>query len=70
MMAFYTTSSILILLFSVESGLFSAFELNIKPSDFLQAWRFCLNFADILGLWPFTLDEFLQAFHDYVSTFG
>lgn len=35
--------------------------------NLLMAWRFCLNFADILGLWPFTLDEFLQAFHDYDS---
>nr|GME13977.1 phosphoinositide phosphatase SAC8 isoform X2 [Ipomoea batatas] len=30
------------------------------------AWRFCLNFADVLELWPFTLDEFVQGFHDYV----
>lgn len=22
---------------------------------------------DVLGLWPFTLDELVQAFHDYVS---
>ncbi|CAN4084106.1 unnamed protein product [Withania somnifera] len=35
--------------------------------NLLMAWRFCLNFADILGLWPFALDEFLQAFHDYDS---
>ncbi|XP_060192893.1 homeobox-DDT domain protein RLT1 [Lycium barbarum] len=35
--------------------------------NLLMAWRFCLNFADILGLWPFTLDEFIQAFHDYDS---
>nr|GMD66415.1 phosphoinositide phosphatase SAC8 isoform X1 [Ipomoea batatas] len=32
----------------------------------LQAWRFCLNFADVLELWPFTLDGFVQGFHDYV----
>ncbi|GKU96347.1 hypothetical protein SLEP1_g9594 [Rubroshorea leprosula] len=30
-----------------------------------QVWRFLITFADILGLWPFTLDEFVQAFHDY-----
>lgn len=35
--------------------------------DPVQAWRFFLTFADVLGLWPFTLDEFVQAFHDYVS---
>lgn len=34
-----------------------------------QVWRFCITFADVLGLWPFTLDEFIQAFHDYVSSF-
>ncbi|VFQ58861.1 unnamed protein product [Cuscuta campestris] len=33
----------------------------------LMAWRFCINFADVLELWPFTLDEFVQAFHDYDS---
>lgn len=26
-----------------------------------------MTFADVLGLWPFTLDEFVQALHDYVS---
>ncbi|XP_031092699.1 phosphoinositide phosphatase SAC8-like isoform X2 [Ipomoea triloba] len=31
-----------------------------------MAWRFCLNFADVLELWSFTLDEFVQGFHDYV----
>ncbi|KAK4420574.1 Homeobox-DDT domain protein RLT2 [Sesamum alatum] len=30
----------------------------------LMVWRFLINFADVLGLWPFTLDEFTQAFHD------
>ena len=34
---------------------------------FFQVWRFLITFADVLGLWPFTLDEFVQAFHDYVS---
>lgn len=31
----------------------------------LMVWRFLITFADVLGLWPFTLDEFIQAFHDY-----
>lgn len=26
-----------------------------------------MTFADVLELWPFTLDELVQAFHDYVS---
>lgn len=30
-------------------------------------WKFLVTFADVLGLWPFTLDEFVQAFHDHVS---
>ncbi|KAM7271111.1 hypothetical protein ACFE04_030325 [Oxalis oulophora] len=33
----------------------------------LMVWRFLITFADVLGLWPFTLDEFVQAFHDYDS---
>ena len=32
-----------------------------------QVWRFLITFSDVLGLWPFTMDEFVQAFHDYVS---
>ncbi|KAL6992497.1 hypothetical protein U1Q18_010607 [Sarracenia purpurea var. burkii] len=35
--------------------------------DLLMVWRFCITFADVLGLWPFTLVEFVQAFHDYDS---
>ncbi|PIN06555.1 Transcription factor PHOX2/ARIX, contains HOX domain [Handroanthus impetiginosus] len=35
--------------------------------NLLMVWKFCLTFADVLGLWPFTLDEFVQAFHDYDS---
>ncbi|GAV60333.1 Homeobox domain-containing protein/DDT domain-containing protein [Cephalotus follicularis] len=35
--------------------------------NLLMVWRFLITFADILGLWPFTLDEFVQAFHDYDS---
>ncbi|XP_019423523.1 PREDICTED: homeobox-DDT domain protein RLT1-like isoform X3 [Lupinus angustifolius] len=35
--------------------------------NLLMAWRFFIAFADVLELWPFTLDEFVQAFHDYDS---
>ncbi|XP_052203484.1 homeobox-DDT domain protein RLT1-like isoform X2 [Diospyros lotus] len=35
--------------------------------NLLMVWRFCITFADILELWPFTLDEFVQAIHDYDS---
>ncbi|KAL4289870.1 hypothetical protein GQ457_14G009610 [Hibiscus cannabinus] len=35
--------------------------------NLLMAWRFLITFADVLRLWPFTLDEFIQAFHDYDS---
>ncbi|GAA0149081.1 homeodomain transcription factor [Lithospermum erythrorhizon] len=33
--------------------------------NLLMVWRFLINFADVLGLWPFTLEEFLQAFHEH-----
>ncbi|GER43158.1 homeodomain-like transcriptional regulator [Striga asiatica] len=33
-------------------------------SNVLMVWRFLIAFADVLGLWPFTLDEFTQALHD------
>ncbi|XP_051129071.1 homeobox-DDT domain protein RLT1-like [Andrographis paniculata] len=33
----------------------------------LMVWKFCATFADVIGLWPFTLDEFVQAIHDYES---
>lgn len=33
--------------------------------NLFMVWRFLIAFADVLGLWPFTLDEFVQAFHDY-----
>ncbi|XP_068664587.1 homeobox-DDT domain protein RLT2-like [Aristolochia californica] len=33
--------------------------------NLLMVWRFLITFADVLQLWPFTLDEFVQAFHDY-----
>ncbi|KAI5081671.1 hypothetical protein GOP47_0001414 [Adiantum capillus-veneris] len=32
-----------------------------------MVWRFLIAFADVLGLWPFTVDELVQAFHDYES---
>ncbi|XP_034673854.1 homeobox-DDT domain protein RLT1-like isoform X2 [Vitis riparia] len=35
--------------------------------NLLMVWRFLITFADVLQLWPFTLDEFVQAFHDYDS---
>ncbi|TKY59218.1 Homeobox protein EgHBX4 [Spatholobus suberectus] len=35
--------------------------------NLLMVWRFLITFADVLELWPFTLDEFIQAFHDYDS---
>ncbi|KAE9594966.1 hypothetical protein Lal_00041140 [Lupinus albus] len=35
--------------------------------NLLMVWRFLITFADVLELWPFTLDELLQAFHDYDS---
>ncbi|XP_002509429.2 homeobox-DDT domain protein RLT1 isoform X1 [Ricinus communis] len=35
--------------------------------NLLMVWRFFITFADVIGLWPFTLDEFVQAFHDYDS---
>ncbi|XP_011623601.1 homeobox-DDT domain protein RLT2 isoform X1 [Amborella trichopoda] len=34
-------------------------------ANLLMVWRFLITFADVLGLWPFTLDEFVQAFHDH-----
>ncbi|KAH7277937.1 hypothetical protein KP509_38G016400 [Ceratopteris richardii] len=35
--------------------------------NLFMVWRFLISFADVLGLWPFTLDELVQAFHDYES---
>ncbi|KAL2341845.1 hypothetical protein Fmac_009785 [Flemingia macrophylla] len=32
--------------------------------NLLMVWKFLITFADVLELWPFTLDEFVQAFHD------
>ncbi|XP_027345638.1 homeobox-DDT domain protein RLT2 isoform X2 [Abrus precatorius] len=33
--------------------------------NLLMVWRFLITFADALGIWPFTLDELVQAFHDH-----
>lgn len=46
---------------------------SIKPwsdsdenvGSLLMVWKFLITFADVLGLWPFTLDELIQAFHDH-----
>lgn len=35
--------------------------------NLFMVWGFCNTFSDVLGLWPFTLDEFIQALHDYDS---
>ncbi|CAN8291009.1 unnamed protein product [Cochlearia groenlandica] len=39
----------------------------VKTSVRLLLWRFLISFSDVLDLWPFTLDEFIQSFHDYDS---
>ncbi|KAJ4981059.1 hypothetical protein NE237_031896 [Protea cynaroides] len=33
--------------------------------NLFMVWKFIITFADVLELWPFNLDEFIQAFHDY-----
>ncbi|CAI8617390.1 unnamed protein product [Vicia faba] len=33
--------------------------------NLLMVWKFLITFADVLEIWPFTLDELIQAFHDY-----
>ncbi|XP_078439314.1 homeobox-DDT domain protein RLT2-like isoform X2 [Wolffia australiana] len=40
-------------------------ESEDNVGNLLMVWKFLITFADVLGLWPFTLDEFVQAFHDY-----
>ncbi|CAD6271220.1 unnamed protein product [Miscanthus lutarioriparius] len=48
---------------------------SIKPwaasediiGNLLMVWKFLVTFGDILGLPSFTLDEFVQALHDYDS---
>ncbi|CAN7093885.1 unnamed protein product [Brassica rapa subsp. narinosa] len=35
--------------------------------NLLMVWRFLISFSDVLDLWPFTLDEFIQALHEYDS---
>ncbi|GAU32463.1 hypothetical protein TSUD_64130 [Trifolium subterraneum] len=43
------------------------FNSEENVGNLLMVWRFLITFADVLELWPFTLDEFVQAFHDYDS---
>ncbi|EFJ15126.1 hypothetical protein SELMODRAFT_422901 [Selaginella moellendorffii] len=40
---------------------------NHNVANLFMVWRMLTNFADVIGLWPFTLDEFVQALHDYDS---
>ncbi|KAL2650700.1 hypothetical protein R1flu_018828 [Riccia fluitans] len=40
-------------------------ELEHCMGHFLMVWRFLTTFADVIGLWPFTLDEFAQSLHDF-----
>ncbi|GMP89084.1 hypothetical protein CsSME_00040802 [Camellia sinensis var. sinensis] len=40
-------------------------EHRMHSQENIWVWRFLINFADVLVLWPFMLDEFVQAFHDY-----
>ncbi|CAD5165547.1 unnamed protein product [Musa acuminata subsp. malaccensis] len=40
---------------------------DVNIANLLMVWKFLITFADVLGLWPFTLDEFVQALHDYDS---
>lgn len=51
----------------VLETLFVVYMMLLNYYSRFQVWRFLVTFADVLGLWPFTLDEFVQAFHDYVS---
>ncbi|KAJ6850982.1 homeobox-DDT domain protein RLT2 isoform X2 [Iris pallida] len=36
-------------------------------ANLFMVWKFLFTFADVLELWPLTLDEFLQSLHDYDS---
>ncbi|KAK4784544.1 hypothetical protein SAY86_018912 [Trapa natans] len=47
--------------FAVQPWLHS--EENV--ANLLMVWKFLITFADVLHLWPFTLDEFVQSLHDY-----
>lgn len=40
---------------------------DLNVGNLLLVWRFLTTFADVVGLWPFTLDELVQAYHDYDS---
>ncbi|XP_008811888.2 homeobox-DDT domain protein RLT2-like isoform X2 [Phoenix dactylifera] len=42
-------------------------ESDENLGNLFMVWKFLITFADILGLWPFTLDEFVQSLHDYDS---
>ncbi|PIA31231.1 hypothetical protein AQUCO_05100028v1 [Aquilegia coerulea] len=33
--------------------------------NLLMVYKFLITFAEVLDIWPFTLDEFIQAMHDY-----
>uniref|UniRef100_A0A161ZWH5 Homeobox domain-containing protein n=1 Tax=Daucus carota subsp. sativus TaxID=79200 RepID=A0A161ZWH5_DAUCS len=52
---------------SLDSDALQNLELFRDVSSNLQVWRFLVTFADVLGIWPFTIDEFVQAFHDHDS---
>jgi hypothetical protein len=40
---------------------------DLNVGNLLLVWRFLTTFADVIGIWPFTLDELVQAYHDYDS---
>lgn len=40
-------------------------ESQQNVGNLFMVWRFLITFTDVLGLWPFTIDELVQAFHDY-----
>lgn len=45
-------------------------ESEENVGNLLMVWKFLVTFAGEFGLWPFTLDEFVQAFHDQASEWG
>lgn len=49
------------------SRIYSLMFLIERVVDEIQVWKFFVTFGDVLGLPSFTLDEFVQALHDYVS---
>jgi hypothetical protein len=63
-----TMNKFLILLSSMY--IFNLFTIDFLKEGALngfQVWKFFITFADVLWLPSFTLDEFIQALHDYVS---